>query len=688
VRHRFALVLKRPTAFRAGTSRRSSVPPGFLAIADRSLGPRAIRRSGWLFSALLCLIWAVCGCGGYVVKSTSETVQLAVSESALAFGAVPLQTKSTKTLTLTSSGTATLTISSLSLAGTGFDVSGAAFPTTLETGQSVALQVTFNPTVAGVASGALTISSTASDGGTATVSLSGSGTSLSTSQLTASASSLDFGNVTLNTASTQTLTLTSSGTAPVTINSAAIAGSGFAISGATFPVTLNPGKSATLQVKFDPVVVGAATGTITISSNSALGATSVIALSGTGVASGSPQLTLSSSSLAFGSVALNTTSAKTLTLTSAGTAALTVNSVSLVGARFSVSGAVFPTVLNPGQTLSIQVSFNPTVIGAASGTLAISSNSTTGSTILVALSGSGTTATTPQLTLSTSALAFGNVTLNSTLTKTLTLTSSGTAPVTVNSATLSGAGFSIKGMTFPTTLNPGQSVTLQVSFKPTVAGASNGTITISSNSSVGSSATVSLSGAGVSSTNPVLTLSAATLNFGDDPVGTPATMQLTLTSTGTSPVTVSSASITGAGFTFSGATFPVTLNPTIAISIQVKFTPTTVGAATGTLTFASNSSSGSTNVVNLIGTGTAVQHQVTLNWAAPVGSPVPVTGYNVYRAPGGSSSFQILNSSSISQTTYIDLTVQTKSVYVYYVKSVDAAGAESTPSNEVTVTVP
>ena len=41
------------------------------------------------------------------------------------------------------------------------------------------------------------------------------------------------------------MTLSSTGTAPVTINSAALSGTGFTMSGATFPVTLNPTQSAT-----------------------------------------------------------------------------------------------------------------------------------------------------------------------------------------------------------------------------------------------------------------------------------------------------------------------------------------------------------------------------------------------------------------------------------------------------------
>ena len=401
--------------------------------------------------------------------------------------------------------------------------------------------------------------------------------------------------------------------------------------------------------------------------------------------SGNGQLTVNESTLSFGAVRLNTKSTKALTLTSSGTAAVTISSVGISGTGFAISGETFPATLDTGQSITLQVSFNPAAAGTANGAITISS---TRGAITITLNGTGTAASAPQLTASASSLAFGDVTLNTASTKTLTLSSTGTAAVTISSVALSASEFAISGSTFPVTLNPGQSVTLQVSFYPTVTGAANGAITISCDSLAGGSATVSLGGTGINSTNPVLTLSVTTLNFGDEPVGTPVTLQLTLTSTGDSPVTVSSASVTGAGFGFSGATFPVTLKPTVAVSIQVQFDPISVGPASGALTIASNSSTGSTIAVKLTGVGPAVQHRVTLTWNAPGNSPVPVTGYNLYRATGTGSSFQILNTSSISEMSYVDLTVATNTTYIYYVTSLDAAGIESVPSNEVKVTVP
>jgi len=187
---------------------------------------------------------------------------------------------------------------------------------------------------------------------------------------------------------------------------------------------------------------------------------------------------------------------------------------------------------------------------------------------------------------------------------------------------------------------------------------------------------------------PTLTLSPTSVAFGNVTIGTATTQPVTLTSVGTAPVTVNSATLSGTGFTMSGATFPVTLNPGLVVTLDVQFDPAAAGAATGQLTVQSNSSTGSVAVSTLNGVGKAVTHEVNLSWEAPASSAVPIVGYNSYRSTGGSSTYQLLNSSPDAQTTYVDSSVQAGVTYDYIVKSVDSSGLESTPSNEVAATIP
>ena len=180
-----------------------------------------------------------------------------------------------------------------------------------------------------------------------------------------------------------------------------------------------------------------------------------------------------------------------------------------------------------------------------------------------------------------------------------------------------------------------------------------------------------------------LKVNATSIAFGSVVVNTPVAQALTLTSSGTAAVTVNAAAASGTGFSVSGSTFPMTLNPGASLTLEVQFDPASVGSYSGQLTISSNTA---TQTVALTGTGAS--HQVGLNWVAPSGSGDPVTGYNVYRAPSGTTSYQRLNSSIETQTAFTDSSVQAGSSYDYIVKSVDSSGVESAPSNTTSVTVP
>jgi fibronectin type 3 domain-containing protein len=139
----------------------------------------------------------------------------------------------------------------------------------------------------------------------------------------------------------------------------------------------------------------------------------------------------------------------------------------------------------------------------------------------------------------------------------------------------------------------------------------------------------------------------------------------------------------------SGITTPLTLSSGQTASLSIAFDPTTAVADTGTVTITSNSSSGATATIGLSGTGTSTTaYQVALTWEAPTSSSVPVTGYYVYRALSGSSSYTQLNSSADDSTTYTDSTVQSGSTYNYEVTSVGSAGVQSAPSPVYTATIP
>jgi hypothetical protein len=187
---------------------------------------------------------------------------------------------------------------------------------------------------------------------------------------------------------------------------------------------------------------------------------------------------------------------------------------------------------------------------------------------------------------------------------------------------------------------------------------------------------------------PTLSTNATTIAFGTVNLNSPATQTLILTSTGSAAVTVSAATVSGTGFTVSGGSFPMTLNPNQTASLSVQFDPTVAGAATGQLSLTSNCSMGSSMEVSLSGMGAAVPYEVNLSWNPPASSTDPVAGYNVYRAPSGSTNYQQLNSAAVTGTAYVDTTVLNNQTYGYIVESVDASGVTSAPSNVAAIPVP
>jgi fibronectin type 3 domain-containing protein len=122
--------------------------------------------------------------------------------------------------------------------------------------------------------------------------------------------------------------------------------------------------------------------------------------------------------------------------------------------------------------------------------------------------------------------------------------------------------------------------------------------------------------------------------------------------------------------------------------LDLQFDATVAGAAAGVVTITSNDGSGAAATIALSAVGvTATNYSVELSWTAPTGGSDAAVSYNVYRSTSGGS-YQRLNTSTNTPTTYSDATVQSGVTYDYQVTSVDASGAESAPSNVYTAAIP
>ena len=422
--------------------------------------------------------------------------QLVSSPTSFTFGSIQDGTSKSLPGTLTNTGGTTITISAASATGTGFTLSGLTLPVTLTAGQSTSFSVLFSPTASGAASGSVSITSTASD---PNLSIPLSGTGVTQGTLTANPTSLAFGNVQDGSSTTLSETLTNTGGSTLTISAASATGTGFSLSGLTLPVTLTAGQSTSFSVKFAPTTAGAASGSVTITSNGSNPSLS-IPLSGTGVAPGA--LTATPTSLAFGSVQVGNSANLSETLTNTGGSTITLSAATPSGTGFSLSGLTLPLNLNANQSVTFTATFTPTSAGAASGSISVVSTASN-SPLAIALSGTGTAAGT--LAISPTTLAFGNVNVGSSSALGANLTASGAA-VTVNSASSNSSEFVLSGISLPITIPAGQSSPFTVTFTPQSSGAASASLSFSSNAS-NSPALQSLTGTGVTQTQHTVDLS-------------------------------------------------------------------------------------------------------------------------------------------------------------------------------------
>jgi len=221
----------------------------------------------------------------------------------------------------------------------------------------------------------------------------------------------------------------------------------------------------------------------------------------------SQTVSLSTISLVFSNQVIGTTSsAKKVTLTNAGTAALAVSSIQASGA-FNQTNTCGSSVLAASKC-TISITFSPATTGAAAGSLTINDNASN-SPQAISLTGTGVL----PVGLSPGSATFPSRTVGTTSSVTpFTLTNNLGSPVTINGISITGDFAQTNAC--PGALLAGAKCTISVTFTPTVTGNRTGTLTVVDSAS-NSPQTATLSGTGnttglvsisVTPANPTLTV--------------------------------------------------------------------------------------------------------------------------------------------------------------------------------------
>ena len=209
------------------------------------------------------------------------------------------------------------------------------------------------------------------------------------------------------------------------------------------------------------------------------------------------------------------------------------------------------------------------------------------------------TTSTARLTCKPGTLNFGSVTLGHGKSIAVKITNTGSSRLTVTKKTNDAHAFWLSNLKVPLTLNAGRSWQFYAHFHPPAIGPVGGHIYLISNAS-NPKLTITLSGVGVRGNS--LAPNPSNIGFGSVQIGKSLTRYETLTNSGTSSITVSSATISGSGFSRGGLSLPLTLAAGHSVTFSVTFTPKTSGKASGSISV-NSSASNSTLKVSLSGLG-------------------------------------------------------------------------------------
>ena len=340
-------------------------------------------------------------------------------------------------------------------------------------------------------------------------------------------------------------------------------------------------------------------------------------------------------------------SAQTVTVRNTGTIALTPSYVNASG-DFSGTDNCAGSIVQPGQSCTIQVTFTPTQVGSRTGVLTVFTN-VTGGELTVSLSGTG--ASSGVFTLTPASVSFGSWEVGTTSTVLQVTANNSGSPALPYTSAITGA-FSIASNACGSSVPAVTACNLTVTFSPVQTGAATGALTFTD---AFGTQTVTLSGTGLAP--PTDALSLTTLTFPGSIVGQLSTAQtVTLTNSGGVSLTSIAVSVSGAFLQTNACTAILPANSSCAISVQ--FDPTVVGSQAGTLTV-SDATRTQPQTVALSGLGIAPPafgvSPSSLSFAAQplnqASAPQTLTVRNTGGAPLADVGFQITGLSAGSFST-------------------------------------
>jgi hypothetical protein len=407
-----------------------------------------------------------------------------------------------------------------------------------------------------------------------------------------------------------TATVRYTGTSSATITALSFTGApGIALAGtSTPPVTLSPNGTTSFLIQYLPETGNVITGQVSIGFTEN-NQSSIFTFTVNGTA---PDLAFTSvflpkgtltdltpgSLITFPATNLGSSTAAVVNIVNHGSATSSLQSVSLTGVDYQVTGSTLPAAVSVGQQVSFNVVFTPHAAATSPGSLTVGWNS---GSITFFLSGLGTT---PDLSVSYAladgnsrplsdgtAITFPTVDVNTSTSAAITIFNQGTGSGTVTGLSVTGTGFLLTGSPIlPATIGAGQNLRFGIVFAPAQIGNFVGTYSIN----FGGRA---ISGTLIAATNtPSLALSYAladgiahtlsdgsAITFPSVDINATTTATVTILNHGTGTGAVTGFSLAGSGFQLSGTPqLPASIAANQSVQFGIVFAPSKAGGFSGT----------------------------------------------------------------------------------------------------------
>lgn len=543
------------------------------------------------------------------------------SGSKVTFPNTALQASRTATFVVLNRGSAPSRLTAATVSGVEFQLSGVpALPATIAAGQDVRFTVRFTPQTRGTAIGTLGLTL---DERVALISLEGVGAvpdvTLSyilqadgTVRPLANGGQISFLPTNLNSTAQAVVVIQNPGSAPVTLNSAALSGTGFQLTNVPLlPAVIDAGRELRVGVNFTPSVLGAQAGNLRLDfadrsfQVAVVGTTTTSELTVNYVlqADGNARPLLNGGVLSFNATSLNTSATAAVVISNQATGSGRVTGVQLTGTGFQLSGLpILPATVDGGRDLRFNVIFTPRQAGTSTATLRIDFPERS---IIATVEGSTASAdftvsyvfdpeNVVRSVTSGGQLQFPPIAANTTTQAALVISNGGSGAGVVNGVSVSGTAFQLVNVPlFPITVEPGRALRVFVQFAPRQNGNFTGSLRVEIDNRT---VTATLAGSTAQpeytfaylnpeNNNSIALSDLATLFVPSTQVDRNTVVIVQVANAGPGTGTLNNIAVSGTGYQLTELpTFPVTLAGGRAVRFGVRFSPTQQQRFPGTLT--------------------------------------------------------------------------------------------------------